>query len=326
MYEFSLANHCDIPGIVALYSDLVGTPGCAWTAEYPNTEIVAADVANGNQYILKKDGILIAAAAIVNFDDLSHLSWNMNNPCELVRVGVRRLMLNQGIGKILMQQVIMAAKNCGYGGICMLVSQVNPAALALYDKMGFEQCGETFAYGGDYFCYCMKFDSVHLNADFYRHPALELAPMLLGKILCRRVNEEITRVAITETEAYCGESDTACHAHRGKTKRTAVMYEPGGVAYVYLCYGIHHLLNVVAAAEGEPEAVLIRGVEGIIGPGRLTKALNIGMDLNREDLILSQALWLEDGPKLPYITGPRVGIGYASEADQARQWRFMVKY
>ncbi|MCL2218247.1 MAG: DNA-3-methyladenine glycosylase, partial [Defluviitaleaceae bacterium] len=110
---------------------------------------------------------------------------------------------------------------------------------------------------------------MRLHFEYYQQPALTLAPMLLGKVLCRRIGDEVIRRRITETEAYCGEADTACHAHRGKTPRTSVMYEPGGIAYIYLCYGIHNLLNVVAAGEGEPEAVLIRGVEGIAGPGRV---------------------------------------------------------
>ena len=166
--------------------------------------------------------------------------------------------------------------------------------------------------------------NIRLSYEFYQQPALELAPLLLGQFLCRWVDGSVLRLPITETEAYCGESDTACHARRGKTPRTAVMYEPGGLAYIYLCYGIHCLLNVVAADRDQPEAVLIRAVEGITGPGRLTKAMQIGLDLNREDLSCSKLLWLESGPTLPYTTGPRVGIGYASEADKAQPWRFMA--
>ena len=164
---------------------------------------------------------------------------------------------------------------------------------------------------------------MRLFPDRYTLPALQLAPYLLGKQLCRKIGDKILRLPITETEAYCGETDTACHAHRGKTPRNAVMYEPGGIAYIYLCYGIHNLLNVVAAGAGEPEAVLIRGVEGISGPGRVTKALEIGLDLNREDYRTSDVLWLEDGPEVQYIATPRIGIGSASEEDQAQLWRFL---
>ena len=164
---------------------------------------------------------------------------------------------------------------------------------------------------------------MRFKSEIYRQPALQLAPFLLGKFLCRKIGDEIIRKPITETEAYCGESDTACHAHRGKTPRNAVMYEPGGIAYIYLCYGIHNLLNVVAAGEGEPEAVLIRGVEGISGPGRVTKALQIGLELNREDYATSDVLWLEDGPGVEYVCTPRIGIDSASEEDRARLWRFL---
>ena len=166
---------------------------------------------------------------------------------------------------------------------------------------------------------------MRLPPKFYKQPAVRLAPLLLGKMLCRKIGENVVRLAITETEAYAGESDTACHARRGKTPRTAVMYEAGGVAYVYLCYGIHHLLNVVAAEAGQPEAVLIRGLEGISGPGRLAKALQIDMAFNREDLINSDRLWLEDGPQMPYITAPRVGIDYADEEDRMQLWRFIAR-
>jgi len=166
---------------------------------------------------------------------------------------------------------------------------------------------------------------MRLSFNFYKQPAIHLAPLLLGKVLCRRIGEDIIRFPITETEAYAGENDTACHARRGRTPRTAVMYGRAGNAYVYLCYGIHHLLNVVAADIDEPEAVLIRGVAGISGPGRLTKALQIDMSLNKEDLTKSDVLWLEHGEHLPYITTPRVGIDYADEEDRMRQWRFVVK-
>ncbi|MCL2578868.1 MAG: DNA-3-methyladenine glycosylase [Oscillospiraceae bacterium] len=164
-----------------------------------------------------------------------------------------------------------------------------------------------------------------LPKELYKLPAAELAPLLLGKVLCRKIGGDVLRVRITETEAYAGEEDTACHAHRGKTPRTAVMYQEGGAAYIYLCYGIHNLLNVVAAGVDEPQAVLIRGVEGISGPGRLTKALQIDRGLNREDLTSSDNLWLEEGGPLAHKATPRIGIGYASAKDQARLWRFVAE-
>ena len=165
---------------------------------------------------------------------------------------------------------------------------------------------------------------MRLPPEIYTKSAADLAPLLLGKTLCRRIDGEIIRRRITETEAYAGESDTACHAHKGKTPRTSVMYEQGGVAYIYLCYGIHNLLNVVAGEVGSPEAVLIRGVEGISGPGRLTKALKIDRTLNRVSFITSDLLWLEEGEPLAFTATPRIGIGYANEEDQKRLWRFVA--
>lgn len=168
--------------------------------------------------------------------------------------------------------------------------------------------------------------SKRLTENFYTRPATELAVELLGKVLCHRVGDTVHRVHITETECYFGEEDTACHAHRGRTPRTATLYRPGGVAYVYLCYGIHSLLNVVTGPADHPEAVLIRGVEGADGPGRVTKGLGITCALNGEDLLTSHTLWLEeDGTRYPYDALPRVGIGYASAEDQARLWRYRAK-
>ncbi len=168
---------------------------------------------------------------------------------------------------------------------------------------------------------------MRLSKEFYLRPATELAVELLGKTLCRRIDGVVIRLRITETECYYGEEDTACHAHRGRTKRTATMYLEGGAAYVYLCYGIHSLLNVVTGPKDHPEAVLIRGVEGISGPGRVTKQLKITMLLNAEDLISSEQLWIEDdGSPVPeYTSSPRIGISYASKEDVERLWNYRVK-
>lgn len=163
-----------------------------------------------------------------------------------------------------------------------------------------------------------------LTADFYRQSAISAAPALVGKLICRRIGDQIVSARITETEIYYGEEDTACHAHRGKTPRTQVMYRPGGVAYVYLCYGIHHLFNVITGEPEVPQGVLIRGVEGAPGPGRLTKQLQIDLTFNGEDLITSDRLWLEDDGFVPELTAtPRIGIDYASEEDRNRLWRFI---
>ncbi len=157
---------------------------------------------------------------------------------------------------------------------------------------------------------------------------VDLARWLIGKQLVRRRDgRDDTRVRITETEAYDGECDLACHAARGRTSRTEVLYGPGGVWYVYLCYGIHEMLNLVAGAEGWPAAVLIRGVEGISGPGRVTRALEIGRTLNRTDALPAGGLWLEDDGFSPLPSEikrtPRIGIDYAGPVWAGKPWRFV---
>lgn len=113
---------------------------------------------------------------------------------------------------------------------------------------------------------------------------------------------------------------------RGARPRTDVMYAPGGFAYVYICYGMHDMLNVVTGPAGHPEAVLIRGVEGAVGPGRVTKALQVTRALNRENLVDSSRIWIEtDGSKPRFTASTRIGIGYASKRDQARKWRFTAR-
>ena len=162
-----------------------------------------------------------------------------------------------------------------------------------------------------------------LTSEFFTQTALELAPALLGKYLCRKLDEQtIIRARITETEAYYGTDDTACHAHKGKTDRTRIMWENGGIAYIYLCYGIHNLFNIISGKDGFPEGVLIRGIEGFDGPGKLTKHLQITKALNYEDLTISQNLWLEDGEQFDFTTSKRIGIDYAQEKDREKHWRW----
>ena len=165
-----------------------------------------------------------------------------------------------------------------------------------------------------------------LSASYFARPATELARELLGKWLCVRTGEGVLRRRIVETECYFGEEDTACHAHKGRTKRTDTLYQKGGITYIYLCYGIHSLLNVVTGEDGHPEAVLIRGVEGAIGPGRVTKLFGLTTAQNRIPLCPESGIWIEDDgtPSPDFTTGPRVGIGYASPIDQARPWRYIA--
>jgi DNA-3-methyladenine glycosylase len=169
--------------------------------------------------------------------------------------------------------------------------------------------------------------SKRLSRDFYTADVLDVAPALLGKLLCRRSESgEVLKLRITETEAYRGEDDTACHASKGKTPRTSVMWDKGGTVYVYLCYGMHNMLNIVTGAKGDPQAVLIRGIETANGPGKLTKKLSIERKHNGSDVVFSDEIWLEDDGFVPdeINTSPRIGIDYADEKDRIKPWRFYI--
>lgn len=161
-----------------------------------------------------------------------------------------------------------------------------------------------------------------LSYSFFHRPCLEVARDLVGKLLIH--NGQALR--ISETEAYCGESDTACHAHKGRTKRTEVMYADAGTIYIYLCYGMHWMLNIVTGEKEQPEAVLIRACLEAPGPGRLTKKLGITCQLNGTSAVTSDSLWIaDDGFRCNLVTDKRVGIGYASQEDQDRLWRFTIQ-
>jgi len=133
---------------------------------------------------------------------------------------------------------------------------------------------------------------------------------------------------IVETEAYLGEHDLACHARAGRTARTEVLYRAGGIWYVYLCYGIHEMLNLVVGPRDWPAAVLIRGVEGASGPGRVTKALGIDRRLNRAPAEPASGLWLEDRGvrvvKAHVQVTPRIGVDNAGEEWAGKPWRFVL--
>ena len=161
--------------------------------------------------------------------------------------------------------------------------------------------------------------------DFFKRDCLEVAPGLIGKILIRRFEDGTEQSArITETEAYRGEEDTACHARFGKTGRTVQMYRDGGVIYVYLCYGIHWMLNIVTGEKENPQAVLIRACEGMSGPGKLTKRLGITGEFNGGDIVSGINLRIEDdGLKVGAAARKRIGIDYARETDRNRLWRFI---
>lgn len=186
-----------------------------------------------------------------------------------------------------------------------------------------------------------------LERPFYARPTLEVARGLIGRRLVRLDGQTRISGMIVETEAYCGEQDLACHAKAGRTKRTAVMYGPPGVAYVYFTYGVHWMLNFVTRPEGQPEAVLIRGIlpekgldlvasrrsgrpekEWTNGPGKLCQALAIDGSFNGADLTLPQAeIFVETGKKIPdsrIKTGPRVGLGKTPEPWLSKPWRFLA--
>lgn len=163
---------------------------------------------------------------------------------------------------------------------------------------------------------------MRLPYEFYHRPCLEVAPELVGKVLVHRGQ----RLRISETEAYCGVADTACHAHKGRTKRTEVLYADAGTIYVYLCYGVHWLLNVITGEVDDPQGVLIRACVEAEGPGRLTKKLGITGAQNRKSAVDSEELWIEDdGFRCEIALDKRVGIGYAAQEDQDRLWRFKMK-
>jgi DNA-3-methyladenine glycosylase len=179
-----------------------------------------------------------------------------------------------------------------------------------------------------------------LPQAFYARDALVVAEALLGKLLCR---DGVT-LRISEVEAYCYPDDTANHCRMGRTQRNAPMWGPPGHTYVYLCYGIHQMLNIVTNRQGEGAAVLIRscepvagqalitarrgGLEGpvaLTGPGKVGAALALDSGCSAQPLFRKRGLRVLDAPAPSAISiGPRVGIGYASEADQRAPWRFAL--
>lgn len=163
--------------------------------------------------------------------------------------------------------------------------------------------------------------------ELQSNETVDLARFLLGKTLARTSPDgSIRRLRITEVEAYDGERDLACHASKGRTRRTEVMYQAGGVWYVYLCYGVHEMLNLVTGPEGYPAAILIRGVAGISGPGRLTKGLGIGRALNGSNAARTSGLWVEDDgfvlPRRALRSSARIGVDYAGPVWAKKPWRF----
>lgn len=164
-----------------------------------------------------------------------------------------------------------------------------------------------------------------LEESFFRRDALVVAPELLGKYLVRQFEDgRVCKYRITDVEVYRGEEDKACHAARGRTARTEVLYKEGGRIYVYLIYGMYWLLNLVTGEEGHPQGIMIRAVEGIYGPGRVGRVLKLDGSFHGCS-VENERLWLEDkGEIVSYKTAPRIGIDYAGEWKD-RLWRFILE-
>lgn len=168
---------------------------------------------------------------------------------------------------------------------------------------------------------------MRLENSFFQRDVLDVAPEMLGKIIVRRFeNQVVKKFVISEVEAYSGNGDLACHASKGKTPRTEVMFREGGVVYVYFIYGMYWMLNIVTGKENDASAVLIRGVEGISGPGRVGKTLQLDKSFSGENLFKSERIWIENSEKIVnYSTSPRIGINYAGEPWISKPWRFLMK-
>ena len=170
-----------------------------------------------------------------------------------------------------------------------------------------------------------------LSKRYFNRPTLAVARSLVGKYLVREHGKETVAGRIVEVEAYVGCEDLACHASKGRTGRTEVLFGPPGMSYVYLIYGMYHMLNVVTERTEFPAAVLIRAIEVdgelIDGPGKLCRLLAIDRSLNRVDLTNRRSLWLEDrGVKVfskQIGTFPRIGVDYAGVWAK-KPWRFRL--
>ena len=163
-----------------------------------------------------------------------------------------------------------------------------------------------------------------LTEDFYNRDTLAVARDLLGRHIVRRAEGRELICRITETEAYIGRSDKACHAYGYKrTKRSETLFSAPGTAYIYLIYGMYWMLNFVTGEKDNPQAVLIRGLETVSGPGRVGRKLALNRSFYGEELP-SPRIWLEDAQEqVQYKTTPRIGVDYAGEWAK-KEWRFVL--
>ncbi|MGI6238624.1 MAG: DNA-3-methyladenine glycosylase [Christensenellales bacterium] len=164
-----------------------------------------------------------------------------------------------------------------------------------------------------------------LGREFFARGAVEVARDIVGKRIVHTVDGVELRAIITEAEAYCGTTDSACHAYKGRTKRTEVLYRDAGTVYVYLCYGIHWLINIVVSEVDDPQCVLLRAAEGAKGPGLFTRLLKIDGSLNGANVLTSPILRIEHGIDGDITKDTRVGINYADPKDRDQLWRFILK-
>lgn len=167
---------------------------------------------------------------------------------------------------------------------------------------------------------------MRLEEAFFHRDCLEVAPDLIGKVIVRQLPDGTQlRERIAETEAYRGTEDLACHASKGKTPRNSILWRESGTVYIYLCYGVHCLMNVITGEKGQPQGVLLRAGVLHAGPGRLTKALQIDRSLNGGSFTDGGALWIEDdGYVCSSHTDVRVGIDYAGEIWKHMPWRWVM--
>lgn len=166
-----------------------------------------------------------------------------------------------------------------------------------------------------------------MGKDFFSRDALDVAPELVGKILVHRLPDGTElRERIAETEAYRGEEDLACHASKGRTPRTELLYGESGIIYIYLCYGMHWLMNVITGEKDSPQGVLIRAGADHNGPAKLTKALQLDGSCNGSPIYDNSEIWIEDDGYVPELKkAPRVGIDYAGDYWKNVEWRFIAK-
>jgi DNA-3-methyladenine glycosylase len=166
-----------------------------------------------------------------------------------------------------------------------------------------------------------------LTQDFFSQDSHKVATQLLGKVLCRKTDDSIIRLSISEVEVYDGARDKASHASKKNAQhgRASLMFGPPGYWYVYLCYGMHWMLNVVTREEGYPAAILIRGTSELSGPGRLTRHLKIDRSLNGTLASKRSGLWIESPPSASEMRiqrTPRIGIDYAGNYWTKRLLRY----